>query len=231
MNAPDEANLQKLKILYGRLKGIEEFISGKLAVSSTIAMDLNKIIDELGALIGADYSYLKSTQFYHSVNRNMARDDEISPKVLQLIRILEYGYNLNENVMQIGSIYNSIYDSELRERCSDILTAPANFDRVINQATQVLEDRIRTKSGLTRAIGPDLVNRAINPDPSKSVLKINGAKEEHEGMHYICKGIMLAFRNPTHHTLTDKYKRDDALKFCAFVDDLIMIIDESKKTG
>jgi hypothetical protein len=37
-------------------------------------------------------------------------------------------------------------DLELRERCEDLLLASANFDRATNQATLVLEDRIRKKS-------------------------------------------------------------------------------------
>lgn len=38
-----------------------------------------------------------------------------------------------------------IKDQILNRRCSDLLNAPGSFDRVINQATQVLEDRLRTK--------------------------------------------------------------------------------------
>ncbi len=36
-----------------------------------------------------------------------------------------------------------IKDNELRERCSDLLNSPGNYDRVILEATTILEDRMR----------------------------------------------------------------------------------------
>jgi uncharacterized protein (TIGR02391 family) len=225
-----DKDIQKIKMLYGRLKGISEISLNKYSVSEITGYDYNSIIDQLNALLGEDFNCYKITRFQENYPSGIiVEDKDFNPKIMQLIRALEYGYNLNENIMQIGSIYNSLSDSELRSRCSDILTAPANFDRVINQASLVLEDRIRSKSGIKGESAVTVVTKAINPEPSKSILQISASKEEHEGMHYICKGIMLAFRNPTHHTITDKYKREDALKFCAFIDNLLKVIDESKK--
>jgi len=42
------------------------------------------------------------------------------------------------------------------------------------------------------------------------------------------RGIVLSFRNPTHHFITDKFSREDALKLVAFIDNLLQIIDSSK---
>jgi hypothetical protein len=39
---------------------------------------------------------------------------------------------------------------------------------------------------------------------------------------------MLAFRNPTHHYLSDSFKREDALKFTAFIDSLLKILHKCK---
>ena len=39
----------------------------------------------------------------------------------------------------------TINDDELRSRTLDLLSAPANYDRVLREATTVLEDRIRQK--------------------------------------------------------------------------------------
>ncbi len=39
---------------------------------------------------------------------------------------------------------------------------------------------------------------------------------------------MGAFRNPTHHRTTDRFSREDALKVCAFIDNLLRAIDEAE---
>jgi hypothetical protein len=173
---PDEEKQTKLKILYARLKGLGEYSTTReFSFPKNAADDFNQIVDEVGPLLDQRFDNLKITHFKNTYpDEDIVEAEQFNLKVLQLLRILEYGYNLNDNIMEIGSLYNSITDKVLKERCSDILTAPGNFDRVINQATTVLEDRIRSKSNLMDLIGVDLVNRAINPEPSKSILVING---------------------------------------------------------
>lgn len=125
-------------------------------------------------------------------------------------------------------ISNYIHDKELRDRCLDLLEADSKYDRVINQATQVLEDRVRTKAKLTdRLEGVRLINATLNPDPSKTVLKVSNDPDEQQGFCDMCRGIMLAFRNPTHHYLTDKITREEAFKVCAFIDTLLPLIEKS----
>jgi hypothetical protein len=146
----------------------------------------------------------------------------------QLISYLEHVYFLNSHIVEIGSLYNSIKDAELKSRCSDLLSAAGNFDRVINQTTLVLEDRIRTKSGVDKPLaGVQLVNAVLNADISKTILQISDNAEEHEGVCHICRGLMLSFRNPTHHRILDKYTREDALKLCAFIDNILLLIDNA----
>jgi Protein of unknown function (Hypoth_ymh) len=102
---------------------------------------------------------------------------------------------VGSEIIEIGSIYNSIQDEQLKALCADLLSAPGNFDRVINQATLVLEDRIRTKSGSRNgAIGVALVNEVIKADPNKSVLKISDDKNEQEGYASILRGVVGAYR-------------------------------------
>jgi len=124
-----------------------------------------------------------------------------------------------------AEVFESLADAELKERCSDILKGPAKFDRAVNQATLVLEDRIRNRSGLGKTwIGTGLVNKALNGDPEKTILMISDDKDEHEGLCHICRGIMQAFRNPTHHYVTSKYTREEAIAVCAFIDTLLTAI-------
>lgn len=129
---------------------------------------------------------------------------------------------------EIGGLFSSLHDATLRERCADLLSASGNFDRVINQATQVLEDRIRQKASAASSLtGTPLVNAVLKTALNETILKISDDPGEHEGVCHICRGVMLAFRNPTHHTIADKFSREDALKVCAFIDNLLKLVDDA----
>ena len=134
--------------------------------------------------------------------------------------------------MEIGTLFNSIRDGELRSRCSDLLSAPDKFDRPINQATQVLEDRIRERSRTNAGlIGADLVNKVIKSDPKKTMLLLSDDDGEQEGFSHIIRGMVGAFRNPTHHGIGDHFSREEGLKACGFADNLLQVIDEAKVVG
>jgi hypothetical protein len=228
----DFMDINNLKKLYGRLRGIKELIAVQYEFPMELGGDYNNLTDAISKEVGQDLSSFKLTcqpRLQEYTGKTYYIQDDIRPKLLQLVSYLEYGYNLSQNVIEIGSLYNSITDEELKSRCSDILTAPSNFDRPINQATLILEDRIRKKSKTTEPLnGVALVNKLLNTDLSKTILKISDDKDEHEGICHICRGIMQAFRNPTHHHILDKYTREQALKVCAFIDDLLHLIDDAQ---
>ena len=217
---------------FGRLKGIKNILSIQDSTSKSVGDDYNSIVDQIATNLSEDLSSFELTgQYYYrsAGHGKLCRSNVIRDKLFQLISFLEYGYNLSEHVIEIGSIFNSIIDEELKARCSDILSAPGNFDRVINQSTQVLEDRIRKKAKTDRnLVGVNLVNSALNADLSKTIIVTSTNQEEHEGICHICRGLMVGFRNPSHHHLTDSFTREEALKFCAFVDNILQIIDKSE---
>lgn len=123
-----------------------------------------------------------------------------------------------------------IDDIELRGRCGDLLLASTHFDRPINQATLVLEDRIRTKAALKEKMeGIKLMNAAFNSDLSKTVLQVSTNTDEQDGLASILRGVVLAFRNPTHHQVINTFSRQQALKICGLVDVLLKIVDGSQK--
>jgi uncharacterized protein (TIGR02391 family) len=124
-----------------------------------------------------------------------------------------------------------IKDPELYERCQDILRASKNFDRPINQATQVLEDRIRKKAQLAKKLtGEKLVGQAFNEELAKTVLQVaSNDPDDQRGFTQILRGIVPAFRNITHHHITDNFSRRDAMRVCGFFDVLLRVVDGSKK--
>jgi uncharacterized protein (TIGR02391 family) len=115
-------------------------------------------------------------------------------------------------------------DGELRARCRDLLLAKKHYDRVVREATTVLDDRLKTRTGISHMNPTALVGKALSPDPDKAVIVVSAEKDEQEGFFSLCNGVMLAFRNKAHHNLSNSFTQADALKFCAFVDALLAVI-------
>lgn len=131
-----------------------------------------------------------------------------------------------------AAIEDLIQDAELKGRCCDILLASANFDRPVNQATLVLEDRIRKKAQPPqRLVGENLVGYAFNEDLSKTVLRLaSGDPDDQRGFTQIMRGIVPAFRNKTHHHIINNFSRQEAMRVCGFIDVLLRVVDNSVKT-
>jgi hypothetical protein len=98
----------------------------------------------------------------------------------------------------------------------------------VNQATMVLEDRIRRKAkdpaGLT---GTQLVNAYVKANPEESKIVFSSEPDEQDGFSNVLRGMMLAFRNTTHHSPSDAWTREEALKVCAFVDYLLKRLSQA----
>ena len=126
---------------------------------------------------------------------------------------------------------NLIQDPALRARCIDLLTASASYDRAINQATQILEDRIRRKAAPpTHMTGEPLVGFAFKDKLSETILQVeSGDADDQRGFTQILRGIVPAFRNKTHHHISEKFSQEDAMRVVGFIDVLLRIVDDSKK--
>jgi uncharacterized protein (TIGR02391 family) len=110
--------------------------------------------------------------------------------------------------------------------------ARSNFDRAINQATQILEDRIRTKAAPPKKLtGENLVGFSFNEDLSKTVLRVESEDpDDQRGFTQILRGVVPAFRNKTYHHITDTLSREDAMRVVGFVDVLLRVVDKSTNT-
>ena len=130
-----------------------------------------------------------------------------------------------------AAIASLIQDVELRERCADLLVANKHFDRAINQATLVLEDRIRHKAQPPKKlVGENLVGFALNEELTKTFLQVSsGDSDDQRGFTQILRGIVPTFRNKTHHHVTASFSREDAMRVCGFIDVLLRIVDSAQK--
>lgn len=124
-----------------------------------------------------------------------------------------------------------VRDPILLARCRNLLLAPRNFDIAINQATLILEDRIRTKSESPKKMtGEPLVGFAFNEDVGKTRLRVeSGDADDQRGFTQILRGIVPAFRNKTHHHIVDTLSREEAMRVVGFIDVLLGIVDKTSR--
>lgn len=222
--------VQELRQAYGWLKAFASSVP-EGNVKATYIDDYARIHSaterSLGTTLG-DFSPTTLRKWSGGDNNFWCTGAEVKSRALQLLGFLEYGYNIEDKVAEIGSLYKAIRDQELRERCADLIVGAGPFDRVINQATLVLEERLRNRAGLDRSnFGPGLVNAAVKSDPTESLIVFSTMKAEQEGYANILRGIMQALRNETHHTTGGDFSREDALSICGFIDRILRLIDQS----
>lgn len=228
-----DIDMGKLRMLYGSLVGIREALAQCYQLfRKTLGDDYSAVVQKLAGLLGEDLSQFVLPADIYAEYSNItppgAPKEYLAGKLFPLIAFLEYGYHLNEEVAEIGTLYGSLEDEELSSRCSDILSARNHFDRVVSEATLVLENRIRHKardsSGLT---GTQLVNTHVKANPQDSTIVISSDPDEQEGFSHVLRGVMFAFRNTTHHSPSETWTREDALKVCAFIDYLLKRLEEA----
>jgi hypothetical protein len=202
---------------------------------------VNRIIDQVHGGVG-----------YRMGDRETSFHETLGFTLMKGAHENQFWYNAKEHVIRIineaiGNIENNtilseeiepvlpIKDEALRKRCLDLLEAPGNFDRVINQATQVLEARLRDSVSYEKLcevmpeakehIGEPLANKLLSP--SKPVIVISDKQIERVAFHKMVVGIIAYLRNPSHHSLDDKTEWALAWSVVGIIDSLLSQLKNS----
>ena len=126
-----------------------------------------------------------------------------------------------------------IHDDQLRGRCADLLAAPGAYDRVIQEATRVLEDRIRSRvphDTLSKLlpnsgdqIGDRLINRVFSVDDP--ALSVSDDRVRRIAIRNMLIGVVSYLRNPSHHSIDDQTEWSWAWSTVGLIDRLLTDID------
>jgi hypothetical protein len=130
-----------------------------------------------------------------------------------------------------------INDQVLKDRCLDLLQSPGKFDRVVREATLILEDRLRTRVSHDRltALIPEsakqtaenLVNSLLSPNTT--VLSVSTDQKERAAFHRIMLGVFAYLRNPFHHQINDTIDWSWSWSIIGFIDHLLNEIEKCEE--
>jgi hypothetical protein len=144
--------------------------------------------------------------------------------------------NIENNTLPATEIQPAlpIKDEILRKRCLDLLQGAGDLDRAINQATLVLETRLRDSIPYEKLsevipedkdrVGEPLANKLLSP--SKPVVVISDKPSERAAFHKVVVGMIAYFRNPSHHFLDDKTKSSLAWSVVGIIDSLLSQLED-----
>lgn len=121
-----------------------------------------------------------------------------------------------------------IRDADLAERCADLIDADAHYDRVIREASTILESRVRHRTGLSADSGVPLMQQAFSA--KNPVIRLSDHAGEQQGAMEIYTGVLRLFRNGVGHRLVGTITQERALQFAVMVDLLLAMINEASVT-
>jgi hypothetical protein len=128
------------------------------------------------------------------------------------------------------AVNDLLTDAELRDRCADVLRGSRKYDRAVNQATLVLEARLRQLASAGKAVkAPALAAMVLNPN-NKPIVRMSDDNDVQDGYFQICRGLFAVFRNLTHHDLAENFTREDAVSICGFINAFLDAIARGKRT-
>jgi len=152
-------------------------------------------------------------------------EQEISPSIPPIRR------DLRPRPVIIDSI--AIMDRDLRQRCLDLFTQfreggqHERLDTVVNEATRILEDRLRSLSSASATcIGVDLAKHAFGQPPT---LIVSDVPAEQEAAHLLFRGVFGFIRNSVHHRLVGTLQPERVLQIVGMIDYLLFISEGARR--
>jgi uncharacterized protein (TIGR02391 family) len=183
---------------------------GKIRMHS---LDQHTLEDGYAIITEAGIQALES---HNAAKRPMRDAQEAWVEVARLRRQLQLAQRTLPSLIQ---------DDALRRRCTDLLIADDHYDRVIREACVILENRVRAAIGADASlVGVALMERAFGPN--SGVLRLSRNSQEQRGAMELYRGTMAFFRNSAGHNVIDTYTQDDALRFVAWIDILLSMIEK-----
>lgn len=127
-----------------------------------------------------------------------------------------------------------IRDPALRNRCLDLFAQfredgqHDRLDTVVNEATRILEDRLRSLSNAPpNCVGVDLAKEAFAlPNPR---LIVSDIAAEQDSAHLLYRGVFGFVRNSAHHRLLGTLQPERVLQVVGMVDYLISVAEAAQR--
>jgi hypothetical protein len=127
-----------------------------------------------------------------------------------------------------------IRDPGLRKRCLDLFAQfredgqHDRLDTVVNEATRILEDRLRSLSSApATCVGVDLAKHAFGPPSPRLVVSDIGA--EQESAHLLYRGVFGFIRNSVHHRLVGALQPERVLQIVGMIDYLLSVAEAARR--
>ena len=103
-----------LRGTYARLRAIRDNVQSEqtYVLPMSVGKDFDNLIRQLENITGEELQdfRLPPDAYVHGEGQPYLRRDEAKNKAGQITQYLEYTFHINEEIVEIGSIYNSIRD-------------------------------------------------------------------------------------------------------------------------
>ena len=151
----------------------------------------------------------------NEINKYMLTEKGIKTATRKIHEMRIPNVDLADLLIERHSLLNKVY--------SDYILG--NYENAIFNAYKELEEKVRKKASLAPSdIGTRLMDKAFKPDGGKLTHPSVKVNAEQEGIHFLMRGAISFFKNPSSHRTVDwddPHKAIEILTFAKFLLDLV----------